>query len=183
MTDTPPEGPEPPGDRHRLEDAFERVLAATPKLVIVPVVILLLAGVGAFVYDADVLVESIREVIRHPVPVGNKIGLFLLIVDLALIGATLIIAAIGLYELFISRVDTGGRRRLPAWLEVRDLNDLKARVIAMIVLVAAVSFVEVVVDLGSGLEVLEVGGGIALVIGALTLFVRFGSQGPGGSNH
>jgi hypothetical protein len=30
---------------------------------------------------------------------------------------------------------------------------------------------------------LEVGGGIALVIGALTLFVRFGSQGPGGSNH
>jgi uncharacterized membrane protein YqhA len=57
---------------------------------------------------------------------------------------------------------------------MKDLDDLKARVISMIVLVAAVSFVDVVVDFGPGLQTLYLGGGAALVIGALTAFERFG---------
>jgi len=61
---------------------------------------------------------------------------------------------------------------MPAWLEMRDLNDLKGRVIAMIVLVLAVSFVELAVDEDNGLRVLELGGGIAVVILALTAFLR-----------
>ena len=36
--------------------------------------------------------------------------------------------------------------RLPGWLRMNDLNDLKARVISMIILVAAVTFVDVVVE-------------------------------------
>jgi uncharacterized membrane protein YqhA len=55
---------------------------------------------------------------------------------------------------------------------MRDLNDIKTRVIAMIVLVAPVTFVEFVVDAGSGLEALELRGGVALVVGALTVFTR-----------
>ena len=42
----------------------------------------------------------------------------------------------------------------------------------MIVLVLSVSFAEVAVDAPSGLEVLELGGGIAVIIIALTAFMR-----------
>ena len=63
---------------------------------------------------------------------------------------------------------------MPAWLRMHDLDDLKTRVIAMTVLILAVSFVETVVDAADGLDVLELGGGIALAIAALTAFVRFG---------
>ena len=59
---------------------------------------------------------------------------------------------------------------------MRDLNDLKARVIAMIVMVLSITFVEVVVDSPSGQQVLDLGGGIAAVVVALTLFLRLGRR-------
>jgi uncharacterized membrane protein YqhA len=167
--------PEPPARRSRAEARFELGLAATRGLVFIPVVILAVAALGAFTYATITFIHSVREVVDHPFPVGNKVGLFLLVIDLFLIGATMLIAAIGFYELFINRVDAP-RAKIPGWLVMHDLNDLKARVIAMIVLVAAVSFVELLVDFRSGLDVLEVGAGVGLVIGALTVFMRFGTQ-------
>jgi uncharacterized membrane protein YqhA len=148
---------------------------------IIPVVVLLLSAVAAFAYGADVFVEAFRQVIRHPLPVSDKISYFLVIIDLFLIGATLLIAAIGFYELFVASNSEGATRRagstLPQWLEMRDLNDLKVRVVAMAVLVSATTFVEVAVDTAAtGLEVLEVGGAVALVITALTIFLRYGER-------
>ena len=57
---------------------------------------------------------------------------------------------------------------------MRDLNDLKARVISMIILVAAVTFADVVVESEAGLNTFYLGAAVALVIGALTVFLRFG---------
>lgn len=159
-----------------LEKAFEWSLDLSRGLVIIPVVVLVLAAAGAFVYGTFVFVHSVSEVVDHPLPVGSQVGLFLVDVDLFLIGATLLIAAIGLYELFISRVDVGSAPRMPRWLEMRDLNDLKARVIAMIILVVTVSFAELVVDVANSRQILEVGGGVAVVVTALTVFLRYGSQ-------
>ena len=159
--------------------AFEWGLVVSRAVVVVPVVVLVLLALAAFAYGVAVFVDGVGEVVAHPFPVGDRIGLFLLIIDLFLIGATMLIAAIGFYELFIGRVRAGRARRLPGWLVMNDLNDLKARVVAMIVLVAAVSFVEVLVDQGGGLGVLEVGGGVALVIVALTVFLRQGGHGGG----
>lgn len=147
-------------------------------LMMIPVVLLALSSAAAFAYGTDVLVIAFREVVRHPVPVGHKISNFLVIIDLFLIGATLLIASIGFYELFVS---PGGARRagarLPGWLDMRDLNDLKARVVAMAVLVSTTTFVEVAVNAGAGgPRVLDVGGGIAAVIVALTIFLRFAER-------
>ena len=55
---------------------------------------------------------------------------------------------------------------------MNDLNDLKARVISMVVLVLAVVFTEEAVDSPDGLHILEFGGAITLIIVALTVFVR-----------
>jgi uncharacterized protein (TIGR00645 family) len=172
---------EPDGERAEREseplargEEVERILAWSLRLVYIPVVVLLLAGLGAFVYGTALFVHSVGHIADHPFPVRHQIGLFLADIDLFFIGATLLISAIGFYELFIREIRLDGARRIPTWLEMRDLNDLKARVIAMIVLVVSVYFVEVVVDSPSGQQVLDLGGGIAAVVVALTVFLRFG---------
>lgn len=159
---------------------FESFLTQSLAVVAIAIVVLVLSAIGAFVYGAAVFINGITEITSHPFPVGNKIGLFLLDIDLFLIGATLLIAAIGFYELFFERVGSEGGSRMPAWLQMNDLNDLKVRVISMIVLIVAVNFGETVVDEVPGLEVLERSGGIALAIAALVAFVRFsGKRGEG----
>jgi uncharacterized membrane protein YqhA len=157
----------------------ERVLVWSLLLAYVPVALLLLASLGAFVYGVAVFIHTVGQIVDHPFPVGHHIGLFLLDIDLFLIGATLLISAVGFYELFIRQINGDGATRIPTWLEMRDLNDLKARVIAMIILVISVSFVEVVVDVPSGQQVLDLGAAIAAVIVALTIFLRFSGHGNG----
>jgi len=179
--------PEPPRPRRgqlaRLEDGFEGFLALARLLVLVPVIILVLAAAGIFAYAAVVFFASMPGLFAHPTPVGHKLSVFVVEIDLFLIGATLIIAAYGFYELFISKIGDGpSRGKLPAWLEMRDLNDLKARVASMLVLVAAVTFVDQVLAENLGLNILYLGVAVALVIGALIAFLRFGSdseRGPG----
>ena len=171
--------PEPRRLPGRAAERVERSLGGSLSLAIIPVAFLILAALGAFVYGAAVFVDSVERIASHPFPVGHQIGLFLLDIDLFLIGATLLISAIGMYELFIGDIRVGGIARMPAWLEMHDLNDLKARVLGMIVMVLAVSFVELAVDEDSGLKTLEVGGGVALVIIAVTAFLRLTGHGNG----
>ncbi len=155
---------------------FESFLTQSLLVVAIAIVVLVLSAAGAFVYGAAVFINGLTEIAAHPFPVGNKIGIFLLDIDLFLIGATLLIAAVGFYELFFGRVGSEGGSRMPAWLRMNDLNDLKVRVISMIVLILAVTFGETVVDDVAGLEVLELGGGIALTVVALVAFVRFSGR-------
>ncbi len=174
--------PQPPGGEVKespstLEAALERGLAASRLFVLIPVLVLTLAALGAFVYAAYVSVDSARRIVERPTPVGDKVGLFLLVVDLFLIGATLLITAVGFYELFLNRRSAASATHLPSWLAIGDLNDLKARVIGMVVLVAAVSYVESIVDVHSSTAALDTGLGIAVVVLALTLFLRLGEHG------
>lgn len=166
----------PAGPGGTAERWFERSLQLSRGLILIPVVVLVISATAAFAYGAALLIWSLTQIIPHPFPVGHKLGLFLLDIDLLLVGATLLISAIGFYELFISKVDAGGPGSgMPTWLVMRDLNDLKARVVSMLVLVAAVSFVDVVVGFSGGHDILYLGGGVALVIAALTAFLRFGT--------
>jgi uncharacterized protein (TIGR00645 family) len=159
---------------------FESALSLSRILVVVPVIVLLLASVASFAYGTYVFIRSVAGIVDDPRVTSQNLGFLLLLTDLFLVGATLMIAAFGLYELFISRIDSEDAGiRLPGWLRMHDLNDLKARVISMIILVAAVSFVDVVVEFKGGLETFYLGAGVAVVIAALTAFLRFGRPGSG----
>jgi len=130
---------------------------------------------ASFAYGTDVFVRSVASVVDDPELTSHNLGFLLLLTDLFLIGATLMIAAFGFYDLFIGRVGSSGPGvRLPGWLRMYDLNDLKARVISMVILVAAVTFVDDVVESKGGLDALYTGVGVGVVIAALTAFLRFG---------
>lgn len=163
----------------RLQRGFEQGLSLAQLTVLLPVVVLLLSAFGAFIYGTVVVVHFVENIASEPFAVHN-LRLFLTEIDLYLIGATLMIAAFGFYELFVSKVGRAGGRRplpLPAWLEMEDLDDLKARVISMIILVTAVTFTDVLLEFQEDeLDVLYLGAGVAIFIGALTVYLRFGSS-------
>ena len=150
---------------------------------VLPVIVLVLSGVGAYVYGAVYAVHSVADIADQPWRAHN-LRLFLTEIDLFLIGATLLIAAIGLYELFVARIDPAHTRRpMPAWLEMNDLNDLKARVIAMVILVVTVTFTDVLLEFDKAtLDVFYLAAGVAVFIIALTVYLRFGSSDNGGDH-
>ncbi len=164
----------------RLGIRFERALSLSRVVVVVPVIVLLLSAMASFAYGTDVFVRSVTHVVDDPQLTSHNLGFLLLLTDLFLIGATLMIAAFGFYDLFIGRTGASGPgARLPGWLRMHDLNDLKARVISMIILVAGVSFVDDVVESKGGLDTLYLGVGVAVVIAALTAFLHFGRMDGG----
>jgi uncharacterized membrane protein YqhA len=69
---------------------------------------------------------------------------------------------------------------MPDWLVMNDLNDLKARVISMIILVVAVTFTDVLLEFPRNeLELLYLAVGVAVFILALTIYLKFGSDNGG----
>lgn len=175
-TDT--NAPQPEEHIPRFQQRFERVLAGSRLLILLPVVMLLLIAAGSFVYGTVIFFASITGYLHDPARVGGKLSHFLVVEDLFLVGVTLMISAFGFYGLFVVRDERPESQYwLPKWLQMRDLEDLKARIVSMLILVAAMTFVDVVVEFHGGIEVLYLGIGVALVIGALTAFLRFGRQG------
>ena len=89
------------------------------------------------------------------------------LVDLYLVAVVMYIIALGLFELFID-----DRLDLPDWLEIHGINDLKEILISVIMVVMAVYFLSVVLSWEKGdTSILYLGGGIAVMIFALTYFI------------
>ena len=156
---------------------FERLLALARLAVFIPVVFLLLDALAAFVYGTPVLVSLAAKVVSETGNPSFILGRILVIMDGYLVGATLMIVAFGFYELFIvknEREDT--KFWLPKWLKMTDLEDLEARVVSMLILVAAATFVDVAVETHDERTVFFMGVGVAVVALGLTAFLRFGRR-------
>jgi uncharacterized membrane protein YqhA len=84
------------------------------------------------------------------------------ITDIILLGTVLYIVSLGLYQLFIDH-----SLKLPPWLKVNDLTDLKRDLIGVVVVLLGVSFLGEVVNWEGDSDVLPLGAAIAFVIAAL----------------
>ena len=81
-------------------------------------------------------------------------------------GLVFLMIALGLYELFIDpNLD------LPDWLTFSSFDDLKNKLIGVVIVVLAVLFLGSVVSWDGSRDMLGIGAGVALVIGALTYFL------------
>jgi uncharacterized membrane protein YqhA len=157
--------------------AFERVLSYSRMLVLIPVVFLVADAAGSFVYGTDIFIRSASGNIGEPARIGGRLGIFLITMDTFLVGATFLVAAFGFYELFVIKEERPRHQHwLPNWLQMHDLEDLKARVVSMLILVAAITFVDVAVESHDDRGILFLGLGIAVVIIALTAFLRYGRK-------
>jgi uncharacterized membrane protein YqhA len=91
---------------------------------------------------------------------------FIEAIDILLLGTVFYITALGLYELFI---DEG--LPTPTWLHITQLDDLKSKLIGVVVVILAVAFLGQVVNWDGQRNLLFFGAAIALVIIAITFYL------------
>lgn len=82
--------------------------------------------------------------------------------DTLLVGVALLMIAFGLQTLFVGRI-----RNLPTWLQVRSFDDLKQRLLGVVVTALAVRFFAVALEWKSGTDILSYGVAIAAVMLAI----------------
>jgi uncharacterized membrane protein YqhA len=87
-------------------------------------------------------------------------------IDLFLIGTVLYIIAVGLYELFI---DAG--LPMPAWLKITTLDDLKERLLGLVAVLLAVTFLGSAVTWNGSTDILALGIAIGVVLGVVSLTI------------
>jgi uncharacterized membrane protein YqhA len=111
-----------------------------------------------------VVVAIINSVIGQT-PLKDVIVEVLTAVDAILLGTVLLVIGYGLYELF---VDT--EIQVPTWLHIKDLDDLKSKLIGVVVAIIAVIFVGVLVDSSRAGDVLSYGTGAGALVVGLAIF-------------
>ncbi|MDP9454411.1 MAG: YqhA family protein [Actinomycetota bacterium] len=130
---------------------FEGALWGSRLIVLVAVVFGLLLALGAF-YLATVDVFYFLGYLRDYADMGlatddreelraSAITAIVKAVDGYLIAAILIIFALGLYELFVSKLDPAERSEtIPRLLLIRSLDELKERIASLVLLVLVIEF-------------------------------------------
>jgi uncharacterized membrane protein YqhA len=144
---------------------MNRVIAFTRFAVFIPAMASIL---GAILLMIQGSVEMIRTIINAAVN-GTKLKLtiveVLTAVDAILLGTVLLVIGYGLYELFIDE-----DLEVPVWLQVHDLDDLKSKLIGVVVALIAVIFVGVFVDTNRAEDVISFGVGAGALVTGLALF-------------
>jgi uncharacterized membrane protein YqhA len=146
------------------------ILNASRYLVVAAVLGSLVGALALFAYGAIETVAVVFDAVAKA-EVGSKgakaLALaFIEIVDLFLLGTVFLMIALGLYELFVDE-----NLELPAWLSINSFDDLKSKLIGVVIVVLAVLFLGAVVSWDGSHDLLGFGAGVALVIAALTYFL------------
>lgn len=154
------------------------ILNASRYLVIAAVVGSLAASLALFAYGlAETVLVIVQTIAKAEVSSKGAKALaleFIEIVDLFLLGTVLLMISLGLYELFIS-----SDLKLPEWLQIRTFDDLKLKLVGVVIVVLAVLFLGHVVAWNGERDLLRLGAGIAAVIAALTYFLSTSKGGKG----
>ena len=144
---------------------MKRVLGLTRYAVFVPAIASI---IGAILLMGQGSLEILKVVVGA---VTSEYGLketiveVLTAVDAILLGTVLLVIGYGLYELFID-----AEIEVPLWLRVRDLDDLKSKLIGVVVAILAVVFVGVFVDSNRSEDVISYGVGAGALVVGLAIF-------------
>jgi uncharacterized membrane protein YqhA len=155
---------------------MRKILGLTRYAVIVPAIASIIGALLLMAQGSISIMTVIFDAVVNEAYLKDTIVDVLTAVDAILLGTVLLVIGYGLYELF---VDT--RLEVPEWLEVRDLDDLKSKLIGVVVAIIAVVFVGVFVDTNRAADVVSYGLGAGALVAGLALFAlatRKDSQKP-----
>ena len=144
---------------------MRKLIGLTRFAVFVPALSAILGALLLMAQGSYEMVKVTIDAIRNGAYLKDTIVDVLTAVDAILLGTVLLVIGYGLYELFI---DTN--LEVPDWLEINTLDDLKAKLIGVVVAIIAVIFVGVLVDAKSPNEVMYYGVGAGAVVLALAGF-------------
>jgi uncharacterized membrane protein YqhA len=166
-----------------IEALFERILWSSRLIVLVAVVASLVVSLVMFYVASVDAIQLVNHALHyyseamHDLAAKAELRTLIVahvveIVDGYLLAAIMLIFSLGLYELFISRIDIAEKSDLASRvLLIRSLDDLKDRLAKVILLVLVVKFFEYALQLQieGAVDLLCLAGGIVLVSAALYL--------------
>ena len=151
----------------RRRTTAHRIAGSTRFMAIVPIVGLFVAAIAMTVATLVSTVRVTVEVVQGHVTMQDMLVDYIEYADFFLLSIVLYIMSVGLYSLFIDDdID------LPPWLAVHTLDDLKEKLVSVIVVVMGVFFLGRLIHGAQSFDLLCMGVGIGAVILSLAYFVR-----------
>ncbi len=144
---------------------MRKILGLTRYAVVVPALASMVGALLLMVQGSIAIIEVVYEAAFQNAYLKITIVDVLTAVDAILLGTVLLVIGYGLYELFVD-----DQLQVPRWLEVKDLDDLKSKLIGVVVAIISVVFVGVFVDVNRASEVLAYGLGAGALVAGLALF-------------
>tara|TARA_B100000989_G_C19464732_1_gene437763 strand:- start:566 stop:1063 length:498 start_codon:yes stop_codon:yes gene_type:complete len=130
---------------------FENALWSTRFIVLISVVISIISSIILFLLGGWDIIQAIiykNPLLNNDIETNNEL-LFNIIssIDLFLIGIVLLIFGFGVYELFISEINFAKDKFADSTLKINSLDQLKNKIIKVIIIVLIVKFFEKVLKL------------------------------------
>ncbi len=149
---------------------LQRLFDLSPLMLIIAVVGSLISAFTLSIYGFIRVLQLVWSVItEHEFSDRQEDHLsieFIGLIDIFLIAVILLIVALGLYQLFI------GPTKLPTWLRIHNLDELKHKIVGVLCVILGVDFVSKVTEWTGGRDIFYLGAAIALVLLALVLLLK-----------
>lgn len=137
-------------------------------IAVLPAFSLFVGAVFLGFYGVYLLFETLYKVFTNPTyqdstQLSTK---FITVMDIHLLSVVLYIFAVGLYELFV------GKLQVPDWLKIESIDELKAKLASVIILILAITFTKKFVQWEKPVDTLLFGVAVAVVIGVLIFYYK-----------
>lgn len=144
---------------------MRRLIELSRFAVAVPAVTSIIASFVLMAIGVWEVVMTIVHLLDSSVSVKLTVVAILTAVDTFLLATVLLVIGYGLYELFVD-----SEVKLPEWLEIRSLDDLKTKLIGVTVAILGVVFLGALVDRKDANSVMLIGVGVGAVVLGLAAF-------------
>ncbi len=181
------------GIMNKLSSIFETLLWESRFVVVAAVIVSLVSSLAMFYVasvDAIYMISHLGDyspaldaVARNKLR-SETVTHVVETVDGYLLATFLLIFAFGLYELFISRIERAENSPTASGVLIIDnLDELKARLAKVVLMILVVKFFEYAIRISykTPLELVQLGGGIALI--GLALYFTHASESKSGKSH
>ena len=144
---------------------MKRIMGLTRYEVFVPAIASIIGALLLMAQGSWAMLMAVIDSVSNGYGLKETIVEVLTAVDAILLGTVLLVIGYGLYELFID-----ADLDVPQWLRVYDLDDLKSKLIGVVVAIVAVVFVGVFVDSNRASDVISYGVGAGALVVGLAIF-------------
>ncbi len=128
------------------------------------VLVLFVCSLTAYFLGVYITFKAITAIVLSEVKDDFALIVLFDCLDVILVATALLVISVSLYELFI------GELKVPDWMLVRDLSELKAKFSVVVIPVMAVKFLQKLLASESALDTLYYGIAVALVTTGLAAF-------------
>jgi uncharacterized membrane protein YqhA len=144
---------------------MRKLMSVTRFAVFIPALASIIGALLLMAQGSYAMVVAVIDSVSDSYSLKETVVEVLTAVDAILLGTVLLVIGYGLYELFID-----AELDVPLWLRVNNLDDLKSKLIGVVVAIIAVVFVGVFVDSNRTQDVIAYGVGAGALVAGLAIF-------------